>query len=214
MSLTVAAFDIGKKNFAFVVEIIPRDELLTLRSKNLKRENLINEILPLGKILVCENIDLTQKCKDVYLDYQTFVNMTDVLDKFTASWDMCDVFLIEQQMNFGKKRNPMALKLGQHCFSYFSIKYRLAKRIIEFPSYHKTQILNAPKKFGMITKTFKNGKTRQIKDNHKKWSIRIAHSIIKLREDNVMLQKFEALRKKDDVSDCLLMIKAFQILEL
>ena len=49
---------------------------------------------------------------------------------------------------------------------YFCIKYRDFKDVIEFPSYHKTQELKAPKKFGKIKKKYKNGKTRFIKDNH------------------------------------------------
>ena len=114
------------------------------------------------------------------MDPRTFINMTDTLDTYKHIWDTCSAFVIEQQMSFGRKRNTMALKLGQHCYSYFSIFYRDFKKVIEFPSYHKTQMLDAPKKFGSIKKTYKNGKSKMIKDNHKKWSIRMATHILKV----------------------------------
>jgi len=205
--LRIATFDIGKKNFAFVVQDIEKKILDTLNKKNL------DEIYTAGTIILFENIDLTTNCKkDCYLDPRTFINMTDVLDSFSTIWGTCEAFVIEQQMSFGKKHNTMALKLGQHCYSYFCIKYRDFKDVIEFPSYHKTKVLNAPKKFGKIKKIYKNGKTKYIKDNHKKWSIRTAERILKLRKDSVHLELLTKMKKKDDVSDCLLMIQAYLIL--
>ena len=115
-------------------------------------------------------------------------------------------------MSFGNKRNTMALKLGQHCYSYFCIKYRDFKDVLEFPSYHKTQVLQAPKKFGKIKKKYKNGKTKMIKDNHKKWSIRVAKEILELKSDEKHLDILDKMKKKDDASDCLLMIQAYMIL--
>ena len=138
--------------------------------------------------------------------------MTDTLDRYASLWDTCSSFVIEQQMSFGKKRNTMALKLGQHCYSYFCIKYRDFKDVIEFPSYHKTQVLQAPKKFGKIKKKLKNGKTKFIKDNHKKWSIRVAKEILELKCDEKHLDILDKMKKKDDASDCLLMIQAYMIL--
>ena len=167
--LRIAAFDIGKKNFAFVVQEFETQELEAAMTKD--------KLYVTGKIILFKNVNLTNGCKKCYLDPRTFINMTDTLDAYKHIWDTCSVFVIEQQMSFGKKRNTMALKLGQHCYSYFSIFYRDFKEVIEFPSYHKTQMLEAPKKFGNIKKTYKNGKSRMIKDNHKKWSVRLATRI-------------------------------------
>ena len=204
MSIRIAAFDIGKKNFAFAVQEI---DLATITEFNVKT------LLKKGKIIGLENLDLTYNCKKCYLDPRTFLNMAETLDKFEYLWNSCDVFLIEQQMSFGKKRNTMALKLGQHCYSYFCIKYRDTKKVIEFPAYHKTQTLEAPKKFGKIEKKYKNGKTKMINDNIKKWSIRKAKEILAIREDTENLDKLENMKKQDDASDCILMIQAFEILE-
>lgn len=140
--------------------------------------------------------------------------MTDCLDSFKDYWGKCSVFLIEQQMDFGRtKRNPMARKLGQHCYSYFSIFYRDFKTILEFPAYHKTQVLGAPKKFGKIPKTYKNGKTVQIQDNRKKWSVRVTKDILELRKDAVSLEKLTEKCKQDDMSDCILMIMSYCVLK-
>lgn len=205
--IRVASFDIGKKNFAFVVEEFTQDDIQNINKKDL------NSVYKHGKVIVFENLDLTANCnKKCYLDPRTFINMTDTLDRYASLWDTCSSFVIEQQMSFGNKRNTMALKLGQHCYSYFCIKYRDFKDVLEFPSYHKTQVLQAPKKFGKIKKKYKNGKTKMIKDNHKKWSIRVAKQILEIKCDEKHLDILDKMKKKDDASDCLLMIQAYMIL--
>ena len=110
----------------------------------------------LEKKILIENLDLTKDCdKKAYLDPKTFHNMNDNLDQYKEYWEQCDIFVIEKQMSFGKTHNTMALKLGQHCWSYFSIKYGRSIMIIEFPAFHKTQVLGAAK----------NEKTKQIWEN-------------------------------------------------
>ena len=222
----IAAFDIGKKNFAFAVEKILTSEIEDLH--NCEKETIVghrkkkfNVVNPShkfsrGELLLLKNLDLTSNCDDkAYLDPKTYHNMTRVLDEYTEYWDMCDTIIIEQQMSFGRnKTNTMALKLGQHCYSYFLVKYGETKLISEFPAYHKTQILRAPKKFGKIEKRFKNGKTTMIKDNLKKWSVRKATEVLKLRNDTKFLDTLGAMKKKDDASDCILMIQAKVLLDL
>lgn len=223
MSVYIASFDIGKKNFAFVIQEFDKKFLTSL--KNIPKKdryykngtcqpefhNLLEKIHTHGKIMLIRNIDLTYNCnKKAYLDPQTFINMIDVLDEYKQYWECVEVFLIEQQMNFGnKKRNPMAMKLGQHCYSYFVFNYRNFKKIIDFPSYHKTQVLGAPKKFGVITKEYKNGNKRDIKDNRKKWSCRIVGDILLKRNDTDSLDIWSDGKKQDDMSDCVLMINAY-----
>ena len=179
MTELIASFDIGKKNFAFVIEEIEIEKIKQI--ENIHKTNrynkdgtctkdfldLINKLYNCGSIKLICNLDLTYNCNSKkYLDSRTFINMTNELDKYREYWMNCSTFIIERQMGFRNKRNTMALKLGQHCYSYFSIFYQ-EKNIIDYPAYHKTQVLGAPKKFGTITKSYKNGNTRQIKDNEK-----------------------------------------------
>jgi hypothetical protein len=46
---------------------------------------------------------------------------------------------IEQQMSFGKNVNVEALRLAQHCASYFFLRHPRVD-VYSFPAYHKTQV--------------------------------------------------------------------------
>ena len=169
----IACFDIGKKNFAFVIEEINIKSLKKIenikKNERYKKDGLstkifselLSKVYKSSKIILLKNLDLTKNCNDSkYLDPKIYINMIDTLDKYTSYWDKCSAFIIEQQMSFGrKKQNTMAIKLGQHCYSYFSFYYRDFKLLLEFPSYYKTNIIGAPKN----TKGLKN------KSNRKKW---------------------------------------------
>ena len=218
MTEFIASFDIGKKNFAFIVEEI--DTNIISEIKNVPKKNrynidgtckpefqeLLNTLYTCGKIVLSCNLDITYDCDSKkYLDPKLYYNMFCELDKYKEYWDKCSTILIERQMSFKNKRNVMAVKLGQNCYSYFLLNYKLTKQIIDYPAYYKTQILGAPKKFGKISKTYKNGKTVEIQDNRKKWAIRIANDVLTLRNDTETLSKLTTVKKKDDMSDCLLM---------
>jgi hypothetical protein len=224
--MKIIAFDIGKKNFAFVMEEVDDEKLKTIVNIPKKERynkdgtctdefnTLLQQVYLTGKILMVENMDLTYECdKKKYLDPRIYLNMITEMDKYKKQFDECDVFLIERQMSFGKKKtNTMALKLGQHCYSYLLMKYLNNKIIIDYPAYYKTQILGAPKKFGKIPKTYKNGKTVQIQDNRKKWSVRISNDILQLRNDKKSLEIINDTKKRDDMCDCLLMTITFSYL--
>jgi len=190
----IASFDIGKKNFAFVIEEIEEKEL---QKQRLLKKNK-KSIIECGKIVLFKNLDLTMDTnKKLYLDPKIFHNMYHELDKYACYWDKCDTILIEKQMSFRGKRNPMALKLGQHCYSYFVYKYGMGKEIIEFPAYHKTQELGAPKK--------------QTKAQRKKWAVEKAQSILAQRGDYYNLVAIFNEKKQDDICDCILMNIAYII---
>jgi hypothetical protein len=114
-------------------------------------------------------------------------------------------------MSFGKKVNTMALKLGQHCESYFLFKYGRFKEVIEFPSYYKTQVLGAEK----LKKTTKTGKVSYKaidKTARKKWAIDEASTILAEREDFHTLSEITSMKKSDDVSDVIVQLQAFKYL--
>jgi len=220
----VASFDIGKKNFAFYIEEFDKSKIMNLPFiPNIKRYNangtvtpefskIVNNVCINGKSILFKNTDLTKGCtNNSYLDPETYHNMTDLLDKYVNYWDQCDAFVIEKQMSFGKRHNTMALKLGQHCWSYFSFKYGRFKEIIEFPAYHKTQILGAKK----IETTTKKGNVKYTsidKPARKKWSVEKAMSILKERNDVETISNLTSARKRDDLADVLCQLQAFKIL--
>ena len=250
----IVAFDIGKKNFAFVVEeLVPIDVYKKLPIVDKKNRYIksgdpdligtptpeftktLEQLYQLNKIILVSNNNLTncaattttstqevggdttsrqQKQTAHSLDETIFINMYKVLDRYSAIWDKHPIILIEKQMSFGTgKQNTMAMKLAQHCYSYFIYKYRGKVELMEFPATKKTQLLGAPKHFGTITKVFKNGKSRDIKDNRKKWSARVAIDILTKRADQTSLDllegRHERKQQQDDLADCLLMCEAF-----
>lgn len=225
-TIWIASFDIGKKNFAFYIEEMDCDELLSLdniperKQYNMngtptsEMQNLLDQVCMNGITILHKNSDLTENCqKDRYLDPETFHNMVDLLDKYSEYWDKCSYFVIEQQMSFGKnKRNTMALKLGQHCYSYFTIRYGRFKRVVEFPAYHKTQVLGTEKIRG---KRYKNGnyqwKTID-KPTRKKWSITRATELLHFRGEVGTIDNIKTKAKKDDLADTFCQLQAFKYL--
>ena len=225
-SIWCASFDIGSVNFAFYVEEIDRESLLKI--KNIPNKvrynvdgtpteemtNILNKVYKNGKTILHKNSDISKNCvKGKQLDQNTFHNMTDLLDSYSEYWDKCCFFVIEQQMAFGKmKSNPKAVKLGHHCQSYFMFRYGRFKKVIEFPAYHKTQILGCEKIKG---KQSKNGNYRWKsipKPDRKKWSVIKATEILNLRGEEETIQNIKSKTKKDDLADTLTQLQAFKYL--
>ena len=182
-------------------------------------KTILDKVCKNGKVILFKNSDLTENCdKRLKLDPESFHNMTDLLDSYKTYWDKCIAFVIEEQMNFRGKTNPMALKLGQHCYSYFCFQYGRQKQVIEFHAYHKTQVLGAPKIAGKPTK---KGNTRyKGKDQtaRKKGGVVKAMGILEGRGE--VHEVFETkgkkrgtkAPKKDDLADTLCQLQAMKML--
>lgn len=223
--IRVASFDIGKKNFAFYIEEFNRDSLMSIKNIPSRvrynsngtptqlMEDILEQVYGNGETILHENLDLTENCnKKLRLDPETFHNMNDVLDEYLEYFDKCDAIIIEQQMSFGRgKNNPMAMKLGQHCYSYFTFKYGRFKTIVEFPAYHKTQVLGAPKVKGKKTKKGFRWKAMD-KKARKKWSTEKAIEILTSRGELDILEGLTTVSKKDDLADTLTQLQAFKYL--
>ncbi len=231
----IASFDIGKANFAFYIEEIDVNELEKLKNiPCIERYNdngtvtsrmgdLLSEVYKIGKTILFINEDLTKGTdKNKYLDVDIYYNMNNHLDKYISYFEKCSFILIERQL----KRNTMAMKLGQHCFSYFTIKLQRSIHIIEFQPYFKTQILGAEKTF---EKQYKNGNIKwKTMDQRcrKKWAVLKGTDILKLKGEQDILKRMETdttktetettkrgKKKKiklDDILDNKLMIEAFK----
>jgi hypothetical protein len=203
-TMRIAAFDMGTKNFAFCIEEF--DPNLSNLKKIVYTEHgiptaesqeTLSQIYGSGKVVTCEKIDLTTETK-----LPLYLVLTENLNKFNKIWDTVDIFLIEQQMAYGnRKSNIQALRLSQHCLSYFYTIYGNFKHIEEFSSNHKTRILGCP----MIMR--KKHITR------KKFAVELATKILSQRGEHQkeLLSKF---KKKDDIADCILMIQAFKCIHL
>jgi hypothetical protein len=222
--IQIASFDIGKKNFAFYIEEINLTELK--KNKNIPKTGRYNsngtctfEFLKIiknvylnGNKILIKNIDLTNGInKQKYFDIELCYNLIDTLDEYKEYWDNVSYFIVEQQMSFGKKVNTMALKLGQHCESYFLFKYGRFKKVVEFPAYYKTQVLGSEK----IEKKTKAGKVsyKNIdKSARKKWAIEEGARVLSEREDFTTLSEILSSKKKDDLNDVIIQLQAFKYL--
>ena len=210
----VASFDIGYRNLCFAIEEIDLDKIKDIKKLPKKDQynpdgtttkeqgQIIKTICLNSKTVIFKNKDLTNKKMKV-LDSEVFHTLTEHLDDYLEYWDKCSFFIIEKQMSFRGVYNVTALKLGQHCFSYFVFKYSRFKEVFEFPAYHKTQVLGAVK-IKKTTKTRKVSYKAVDKPTRKKWSIEQASMILAERNDFKNLSLLESSTKKDDISDCIL----------
>lgn len=169
----IASFDIGMKNFAFaVIDWKGRKSILG------------NQGGTEFEIVDLQNIDITTSDK---IEKDIARNIIDVLDAYKSLWDQCDYFIIEQQMQFRHATNIKALKISQYVLCYFCIHYK-DKTIVEYPAYHKTQVLGAP-----------SGLTKY---ERKKWAVNTVRNLLKERSEEHLLDSFTKL---DDICDaCLL----------
>ena len=222
--LWIASFDIGKINFAFYIEEIDINDFKNIKNiSKLKRYNsdgtctkefseILDNIFRNGKKILLKRFNISQNVdKKKYFDLEICHNLIDILDKYKDYWNYVSYFIVEQQMSFGKKCNTMALKIGQHCESYFMFRYGRFKNVIEFPSYHKTQILG----FQKILKKCKNGKTKYTSNAYKrkKWAIEMATYVLTHREDYESLNELFENKKKDDISDTIIQLQAWKYLK-
>jgi hypothetical protein len=185
--------------------------------------DFLEEFYHCGKTILCSNNDITKDINDdskkektkrtknsdndknikkikkgsKSLDSNVFLRLTELLDKHKDYFDKCSTIIIEQQMSFGSRINTMAIKIAQHTYSYFLFRYGNNKKIVEFPSYNKTQILGAPAGLD--------------KPKRKKWAIEKANEIWTLRGDLDTINMITSNKKKDDMSDCLLHILSYII---
>lgn len=215
--MRIASFDIGKKNFAFLIEEFkqttfekPKKEYNTNGTPTEELNTILTEIYKNAQVIIYKNSDITENCdKNLSLDIQTFYNLNNLLMMYKSEFDLCDTILIERQMFFGKQTNPMAVKLAQHTLSWFSIMYHNNPKIlVDYNASNKTCILGCE-----MIETLKKGKKSYKtidKPARKKWSVKKAIEILSIRKDDKMSRELLLIKKKDDISDTLLQLQAYK----
>jgi hypothetical protein len=226
----VCSVDPGSRNFSFLIEELDLKELKKLscppknkrfskiedfvqagkkkkRGEDLEPSKEYNEFLEkfwhCGRTVYCKNSDITGGVKGkgkTELTQEDLVRLMDLLDEHKEYFDKCSTIIIEKQMSFGKaKTNPIAIIIEHFVSSYFIIKYGCAKKIISYPAYNKTQILGCP---GGLDKP-----------KRKKWAIQKADEIWSLRGDMNSVENLAKAKKRDDISDALILSLSWAILE-
>lgn len=201
--MLIASFDMGTRNFAFCVEYVELDDLPQYIKPSFQEDgtptteysNFLQEIYNVGEIIECQKVDLLELSNSYS---NIYITLTVFLDRFSELWDRVSIILIEQQMAYGRsKSNIQALRLAQHCLSYFYCLYGNFKIIQEFSSTHKTRVLGCPLE------------KRKTHKSRKDFSVQLVRKLLRDRHDSIW-DTFQKFSKKDDISDCILMIQAFK----
>ena len=231
-NITIAAFDIGKVNFAFYVEEFDANLIKNLKikynnlHKKFKRrvkgpmndfiQDIQNEMFKNGKLIGMGVFDIREDKESQKLDIKTRLNLYSLLEKYIDLWSKCDIIIIEQQYfniarnckkkGGGTEANVDAIKLAECCITWFLVKFAEFKQIEFFSSVYKTHSLGAPDKL--------------TKPQRKKWSNTKGEEILKLREDYKSIEIMNTYKnckgkkqKLDDVKDCIIMLQSYKFLK-
>lgn len=179
--MNICAFDIGSKNFAYAVAHI----------SDIPDEKSWDETHDWWNCRIMECADLSNTTDHIFVSLHSFLHQRFAFleSQESSLWTI----LIEQQVGFGSMINYKAIQIAAHVHAFFIIKYP-RMRVIEYPSSLKT------KTFGM-----RFAKKR----DRKQWAIEKVSSCFIKQKDEIGEAWFNCFNKKDDISDCLLMIMSF-----
>jgi hypothetical protein len=198
--ITIASFDIGKKNFAQYVETISKDEIEHLKkcyaasksgraslvkTRTPEYRNFLKSVYLTGRRVHTGVYDLRNERKEDVLDNETRKNIIRHLHNHKWLWEKCNVFVIEQQFfkpsgrrgrNLDSSQaNVDALKISELLIGWLLNEYP-DKEHLFFGSTNKTQLLGAPPKL----------KRKGVKD----FCIEQAKILYKLRGDHSINELF------------------------
>lgn len=120
-----------------------------------------------------------------------YKNLLEYMRKYDHFWEKINVVLIEQQLN---RINIQATKLACHLYAYFLHRHP-TKPIFEYPSIYKTKYTDFP----LQSSTHKQ---------RKEYAIQLVLEYYN-ENDPVIFQWISSFKKKDDISDCILMANTF-----
>lgn len=216
----ILSIDVGIRNCAFCIEEFNKEEFQSLQKiddkhrfssqkkmvKIKKREKLVDVYKPtkqfkniletaflIGKITYWKVKDFSDDGTIKNDDNRILINAMKFLNKIVHKIDDVDIIVIERQM----KNNHIARRVEGFLLSYFVMRYGVYKEILD---------ISAARKTGYFRFKDKN------KNNRKKFAVKKAKKILKLRKDVKNLDKFNGSSKKDDLADCLLQSFVFKML--
>lgn len=166
--------------------------------------------VPSFRIVEWKNRDLTDNGRLGEVSF-ILIQLTEWLKGYSELFDTCQVFLIEQQMQFGKKRNPMAVRLAHHLSSYLYIRYASFREIIDFPASNKTRVFLGRDRFALGDKQRKVWSAEYV-DRMLAGPVAAEPLTAEQRTAQRWSSHFRSHKKRDDLADTLLQGLAFAIL--
>ena len=181
------AIDPAIENFGFRIE------------RRYKDGTIQGEVMYRCKFTANEEVDGKTKKVNVHkdnLENITIQECTKFLDEFDSWYDDTHFILVEQQMI----ENWYSTRIMQHVFTYFIMMFRDGKR-------GKIPIIaevNSKLKGLQLGYTWRCGLTL------KEWAVERAEEFLQTRDDKFSLKMLnQTSKKKDDMSDVVIMIEAF-----
>lgn len=180
--LTVASFDVGRKNFAQYIEDVNFDKVEELCEKYTSKnaEEILHELVMSSTRVSTGVFDLCSEQDENKYTLETRKKLIAHLENFRDTWAKCDVFIIEQQyFKIARRRasegNVDAIKLAEGLMIWFMSEFPF--KVVEMVSNSmKTRFFNAPKR---------------LKDKERKtWAISKARDLYFQRGDKSMMELF------------------------
>ena len=194
-NIWVMSCDIGKRNFAVSICEYNIKTLQSYRQymKNNEMSVITDKICTNNKIVMMDLVDFVGYSNSI-MSQDIYVNIVNYLDTIKPWLDLCSCFVLEKQI----KRNPEAMSIEQHIYSYLIIKYNLEKERVRFPSKLKYSEMEFPNN---IKKKY----------YRKKWACERIKSILEKNKDKNAIDYIftKNKTKKDDLSDTLLQSYSF-----
>lgn len=215
--MRILSIDIGVHNMAFYIEEFDPTKLTCLKFSRSARYTAElktctpefkiwqDKVFQNGTTIYLEKCNLSPDKGNLF-NLHTFINLTSHLDGMIDFIQICDIIVIEMQLN----KNPMCMRLEQHIISWITFQFLDNKEIVVFGASNKTRVIGCPSK---IMSVKKKRWIKTTKSYYKKWSCTIADHIMTLRNDipthDFIFQKNKS--KADDLSDVVVQLQAFKI---
>ena len=200
----IASFDIGARNFAVVIEDVPRAQWTAIAAEPGGEPGDWRTVARVGQTVFAGKYDIADTDR-----FRELGRLGQLLDSLAEWLDETDVFIVEKQMAFGRRTNPRALCLAHGLWMYVAHRYGTWRALHDFPAYHKTQLLSthspsAPRRAKMTY------------GERKKYSVARMRDILALRGQDPVLTAamVQAGRKLDDLADAVTQLTAFKVLQL
>lgn len=205
-AVRIAALDVGVHNFAHYVEDVPPDV-----AHRWTQADLLPDVRPLwraGTWVSAGVVDLAPGVRFRGLTMAMRRALHAYLEQTDALWRSCDVIVIEQQFNGGRRggRNMAAIRLSEVAMGLLLQRYPATARLEFVPAHHKTRFMP-------------RGLTKPAR---KRRAVQLAHALVCLRGggggDGDGVERPAGCHgpavlgqpgKRDDIADCVLMVQAY-----
>lgn len=187
--------DLKNRDWPEVVQVISIDPGIRNLALRIESRGISNSNVPI-KTVVFEKLHIKEEDRQLIGNVdQLYFLITNFLDAYLEIFKRCHIMLIERQL----PTNYRAVRISQHIISYFLFHFK--NLTPSLPMIFEVDSKLKGKQLGFSKHLNERGL--------KLWSVDYAKSLLVKRQDYIGLEILQKMKKKDDHSDCVLMIEAF-----